>query len=46
MMNPAIRAELIRFRMEHIRRAAEHHRATRAGHSPRRPEGHPEDLER
>jgi len=38
MMDTGIRAELMRFRVEQLRRAAEkHHRTTRRTKSPRRP---------
>jgi hypothetical protein len=37
MMDPRLRTELIRFRMEHLRQAAEHHRSKRTGAGPRRP---------
>ncbi|MGZ8596872.1 MAG: hypothetical protein ACXWXB_01600 [Actinomycetota bacterium] len=43
MVNPSLRTEMIRFRMLHLRQAAEHHRTRRRGDSPRRPDReHPE----
>lgn len=46
MMNPAFCTELLRFRMEQIRRSAEHHRSWRNQHSPRRPDAELEHRER
>jgi len=46
MMSPALRTELLRFRMEQIRRSAEHHRSRRNQHSTRRPDADLEHRER